>query len=154
MLLVMLAEASRSRANERVLRAEGAVEPAVDVYGLMSWSYPGAFVLMAVASAAGGTTAVDGLGLTLLMAAKGLKYWAIATLGTRWTFRVLVPPGSSRVTAGPYRVLPHPNYMAVAAELAGFGLMLHAGWVGAAATLWFVFLMWRRVRVEESALAC
>jgi methyltransferase len=109
---------------------------------------------MAVAWAAGGTTAVDGLGLTLLMAAKGLKYWAIATLGTRWTFRVLVPPGSSRVTAGPYRVLPHPNYMAVAAELAGFGLMLHAGWVGAAATLWFVFLMWRRVRVEESALAC
>ena len=58
--------------------------------------------------------------------AKGLKYWAIATLGDRWTFRVLVPPRSTRVAAGPYRFLRHPNYVGVAGELAGMALMAQA----------------------------
>lgn len=152
-LLLMLAEALRSRANERVLRAAGAVEPAGDVYGLMLWSYPGAFVVMGLAGAwmEPGGLSLDGV--TLFLAAKALKYWAIGTLGSRWTFRVLVPPQSDRVTAGPYRWIAHPNYVAVAGELAGFARLVHAGWIGAAATLWFVWLMWRRIRVEERALS-
>ena len=151
-LLLMLAEAQRSRANERVLRAAGAVEPAGDVYGLMLWSYPGAFVAMGLA---GAWQHADGLspdGAALFLAAKALKYWAIGTLGHRWTFRVLVPPQSASVTAGPYRWIAHPNYVAVTGELAGFARLVHAGWIGVAATLWFAWLMWRRIRVEERAL--
>ena len=37
--------------------------------------------------------------------------------------------------------------------VAGFGLMVHAGWIGVLATLWFVLLMWWRVRIEERALS-
>ena len=151
-LVLMLVEARRSRANERILRAAGAVEPAGDVYGLMLWSYPGAFVVMAWAAVWMDVERLSVAGAAVFLAAKALKYWAIATLGQRWTFRVLVPPQSARVTTGPYRWLSHPNYVAVAGELAGFALLVHAAWVGLAATLWFILLMWLRMKVEERAL--
>lgn len=151
--VLMLAETRRSLANERVLRASEAVEPPDDVYRLMQWSYPAAFLVMVLAGTAGGSRPLGVAGLVLFLLAKALKYWAIATLGPRWCFRVLVPPGSSRTLDGPYRWFPHPNYNAVAGELAGFGLMVHAGRVGLLATLWFVLLMWRRVQVEERALS-
>ena len=43
-------------------------------------------------------------GACLFTLAKTLKYWAIATLGPRWTFRVLVPPGQPLIAGGPYRL--------------------------------------------------
>jgi isoprenylcysteine carboxyl methyltransferase (ICMT) family protein YpbQ len=149
---LMLAEARRSRANEAALRAAGAVEPAGDVYGLMQWSYPAAFVVMALAGAGGSARPLGVAGVAIFVLAKALKYWAIGSLGARWSFRVLVPPGSVRTAAGPYRWFPHPNYVAVAGELAGFALAVHAGWPGVLVTLWFVLLMWRRVQIEERAL--
>ncbi len=63
-------------------------------------------------------------------AAKAIKYWAIATLGSRWTFRVLVPPRSAPVSGGPYRFLRHPNYVAVMGELVGFALLAGAPLTG------------------------
>jgi len=151
-LAFMLAEARRSRANERVLRAAGAVEPPGDVYALMQWSYPAAFLVMALAGAAAPSRPIGVLGLVIFVLAKALKFWAIGTLGTRWSFRVLVPPGSSRIVDGPYRWFAHPNYVAVTGELGGFSLMVHAGWMGTLITIWFVLLMWRRVQIEERAL--
>src|SRR5262249_25975105 len=85
------------------------------------------------------------------VAAKALKYWAIASLGVRWTFRVLVPPGSSRTARGPYQWLRHPNYVAVGGELAGIGLVMHAWYTGGPAIVFFCVLMLRRVAVTERA---
>jgi methyltransferase len=85
-------------------------------------------------------------------AAKALKYWAIASLGERWTFRVLVPPGAASITAGPYRWLSHPNYVAVAGEIAGCALAMHAIVTGPVAFVGFGLLMLRRIKVEEAAL--
>src|SRR5687768_2685203 len=91
----MLLEAGRSRRNEATLRARGAVEPAGDVYPWMQIAYPGCFVAIVAESAfrqePAGAAAFAGAVVFLL--AKALKYWAIATLGERWTFRVLVLPG-------------------------------------------------------------
>jgi methyltransferase len=83
---------------------------------------------------------------------KGLKYWAIATLGERWSFRVLVPPHSALVTSGPYRFMRHPNYLAVMGELAGMALLANAPVSGVAALLVFGGLLRARIRVEERAL--
>ncbi|HUF81917.1 MAG TPA: isoprenylcysteine carboxylmethyltransferase family protein, partial [Burkholderiales bacterium] len=91
-------------------------------------------------------------GAAVFVAAKALKYWAMATLGWRWTFRVLVPPGSTRIGNGPYRMLRHPNYVAVAGELGGMALMAHALVTGPLSVAAFGLLMYRRVRVEERAL--
>jgi len=91
-------------------------------------------------------------GAVLFVAAKAIKYWAIATLGDRWTFRVLVPPGQPLVTLGPYRLMRHPNYLGVAGELVGAAMMAHAPVAGTVSLLVFGKLMLARIRVEERAL--
>ncbi len=150
----MLLEARRSAANERALRAAGAVEPADDVYALMQVAYPLCFLAMVVEALGAwrgfGWTALAG-GLVFI-SAKALKYWAIGTLGDRWTFRVLVPPGSARTLRGPYRLLRHPNYVAVVGELVGFALLARAPVAGALSLAAFGALLVARVRVEERAL--
>ena len=150
----MLIEAAISSGHDRALRAGGAIEPEGDVYRAMALVYPGAFVAMIAEGALRGAGA-DGwfrTGLVVFALAKALKYWAIASLGPRWTFRVLVPPGSARTVRGPYRWIAHPNYVAVAGELAGVALALHAWMCGPLSLVSFGYLMMRRIRVEEAAL--
>lgn len=150
----MLAESARSSSNEHRLRRAGAVEPADDVYRAMQVVYPGCFLAMIAESWwwQRGTTATAIAGLVLFGLSKVLKYWVIYTLGERWTFKVLVPPGSRRTRSGPYRWLRHPNYLAVVGELGGFALLAGALWSGAASLLAFGALLHARIRVEERAL--
>ncbi len=58
------------------------------------------------------------------------RVWVIASLGGRWTTRIVTVPGEILVRRGPYRVVSHPNYMVVAAEIAvlplAFGLFAYA----------------------------
>jgi methyltransferase len=91
-------------------------------------------------------------GLVLFGVAKALKAWAIASLGPRWTFRVLVPPGDALVTRGPYRLLRHPNYLAVLGEIVGVALTVWAPITGALTLLGFGGLLVRRIAVEDRAL--
>jgi methyltransferase len=150
----MLLEARRAARNDRQLRARGAVEPSGDIYRLMQFAYPGCFLAMIGEAWFRGVEdgSVFVAGLAIFGAAKALKYWAIATLGTRWTFRVLVPPGSSRITVGPYRWLRHPNYVAVVGELVGFALLAQAPLTGTVSVVAFSTLISARIRVEERAL--
>ena len=151
----MIAEAIVSARHDRELRALGAAEPSGDVYKMMQVAYPGCFLLMLAEGALRGVgwNGLTATGLTIFVAAKALKYWAIASLGVRWTFRVLVPPGSTAVRNGPYRWIAHPNYLAVAGELIGTAIAMLALVTGLPVTAAFVYLMWRRVGIEEKALA-
>ena len=58
------------------------------------------------------------------------RVWVIATLGRRWTTRILVLPRLPLVRTGPYRFMRHPNYVVVSAEIAvlplAFGLVGYA----------------------------
>jgi methyltransferase len=150
----MIAEAVIAARHDRRLRAAGAIEPGGDVYRWMQLAYPGAFFAMLLEGALRHRGADGSLyaGAALFVAAKGLKYWAIATLGNRWSFRVLVPPGSIRIRRGPYVWLSHPNYVAVAGELVAVAVAMRAAFSGPPATLIFVLLMWKRVRIEEESL--
>ena len=91
--------------------------------------------------------------LTLVVAAQALRWWCIATLGHRWNTRVIVVPGLAPVARGPYRVLKHPNYVAVVVE--GVALpMVHAAWITALGfTIANAVLLAVRIRVEDAALA-
>ena len=91
--------------------------------------------------------------LALVVAAQGLRWWCITTLGRQWNTRVVVIPGAQRIDGGPYRWISHPNYVAVAIE--GVALpLVHSAWVTALAfTTLNAALLSTRVSVENSALA-
>jgi len=158
---LMLAEQQLSSRNERSLRAAGAVEPPGDLYWPLAVAYPLAFLAMGLEGAwraahdtgpsSGPSWAASGV--VLFVASKALKYWAIRTLGERWSFRVLTLPGRPLVAIGPYRYLDHPNYVAVVGELVGTALMVTAPLTGPLAFVIFGALLWRRWRFEHRALS-
>lgn len=91
--------------------------------------------------------------LAVVIAAQLLRWWCISTLGRQWNTRVVVIPGAQRVTDGPYRLIPHPNYVAVVAE--GIALpLVHSAWITALVfTAANAALLRIRITVENSALA-
>src|SRR5260221_3248632 len=125
--LQRLAELWWSSRNERRLRARGAFEIGARPYPLMvalhAFWLAGLWIL-AWQQAANWWLVAAYAALQLVRA------WGIATLGGRWTTRIIVLPGAPLVRAGPYRFLKHPNYLVVAIEIAllplAFGLLLYA----------------------------
>lgn len=153
--LPMALEARLAARHDRALRSAGATEPKDDVFPLMQLAYPTAFLAMAFEAWAhhAEPNMVFIAGMIVFALAKAIKYWAIATLGERWTFRVLVPPDSSPIASGPYRFMRHPNYLGVIGELAGMALMARAPIAGTLSIVIFGMLIVGRIRVEERALA-
>ncbi len=98
---------------------------------------------------------VPGLALVmsiLLVLTMALRYWAIATLGKRWTTRVVCVPGLPVITGGPYRFLRHPNYLAVVIEVLVLPLV-HTAWLTALLfSIGNLFVLRTRIAVEEGAL--
>jgi methyltransferase len=91
--------------------------------------------------------------LALVAASQALRWWCVATLGHQWNTRVIVVPGLSLVSAGPYRWLRHPNYVAVVVEVAALPLV-HTAWVTALVfTVVNAAILAVRIPVEERALA-
>jgi methyltransferase len=89
----------------------------------------------------------------IVVAAQGLRWWCIATLGRQWNTRVVVVPGAARVADGPYRYVSHPNYVAVVAEGAALP-MVHTAWITAVAfSVLNAALLRTRIKVENAALA-
>lgn len=153
---VRLVELALSRRNTRRLLARGAVEAGAG-------HYPAMVALHAAFLAAAPlevwllerplVPALAGSMLALLGLAMALRWWVIASLAGRWTTRVLVLPGAPPVTSGPYRYLRHPNYLAVAVEVAALPLV-HSAWLTALVfSMANGMLLAARVRVEEEALA-
>jgi methyltransferase len=159
---LMLAEARVSRRHEQRLRGRGAVAPVRDLYAVVAVLYPATLIVMGVEgwwrAAATTTVVADGeptwfaSGVLLFVASKALKYWAIGALGERWTFRVLVLPGVPLVTAGPYRYVAHPNFVAVVGELAGAAMMCGARVSGPVCVIGYAGVLWMRARFEAQAL--
>lgn len=87
-----------------------------------------------------------------VIGAQALRYWCIATLGPRWNVRVIVVPGMTLATDGPYRFLRHPNYLAVVVEMIALPLV-HTAWLTAIVfSLLNAAMLTVRIRVEEAAL--
>jgi methyltransferase len=99
---------------------------------------------------------IPGLGwpmLAVVVAANGLRWWCIGTLGERWTARVIVLPGAPLVRSGPYRWFAHPNYVAVIIEGAALPLTGSAFITAIGFTVLNAWLLTVRIRCETRALA-
>jgi methyltransferase len=151
---LLLVELRRATRNERAQRRRGGIEASGDVYEAMRLAYPAAFLTMFAEGALRGRPGTGALiaGATLFGCAKVLKWWAIATLGPFWTFRVIVLPGVPLVVSGPYRWMRHPNYVGVIGELIGTALITGAVISGPVVTAIFLALLSKRVAVESRTL--
>lgn len=85
--------------------------------------------------------------------AEALRYWAIASLGQRWNTKIVVIPGAPLIRCGPYRFIAHPNYVAVALELACVP-MIFGAWITAlvCTILNAALLLGLRIPAEIAAL--
>ena len=151
-----VAELVVSQRNLAWSRARGGVEFGAGHYPAMVVLHTGLLVGCVVEVYALHRPFVGWLGwpmLAVVLAAQGLRWWCIATLGRQWNTRVVVVPGAPRVTGGPYRYISHPNYVAVVAE--GIALpLVHSAWLTAAVfTALNAALLRTRISTENAALA-
>lgn len=94
-----------------------------------------------------------GVALAVALGAQGLRQWAMRSLGDRWNVRIVVVPSEPLVDRGPYRWMRHPNYLAVALELAAVPLTQGAVATAVVFSVWNAGLLARRIPREERALA-
>ncbi len=148
-------ELAVSARNVRRLRARGAVEHGRGHYPAMV-----AFHAALLAACAlepwllrapwPWAAALPAAGVVLL--AQALRWWVIATLGERWSTRVMILPGAPPVQGGPYRRLRHPNYLAVTAEVLALPLACGAWRTAIVGTVANAVILAVRIRAEERAL--
>jgi len=153
--LERLAELVVARRNEAWSRARGGREYGAGHYPVMVVLHTGLLVGALLEVGLADRPFLPLLGwpmLALVLAAQGLRWWCIATLGHQWNTRIIVVPGLPRITSGPYRFLPHPNYLAVAVEGAALPLV-HSAWVTAVFfTIANAILLRARIATEDAAL--
>ena len=90
--------------------------------------------------------------LLVFLVLQGLRVWVIASLGERWTTRIIILPGTPLVRRGPYRFLSHPNYVVVAGEIAVLPLAFGLPEFAVLFTILNAIVLTIRIRAEGAAL--
>lgn len=109
--------------------------------------------LLAIALTVPPQTAPNLFLLMVFLVLQAARVWILASLGPRWTTRIIVPKENTPlVSIGPYRWFSHPNYMVVVAEIAVLPLIFGAMEIAVVFTILNGILLWHRVRVENQAL--
>ncbi len=92
------------------------------------------------------------LGIAGLGAGMALRAGSQRALDDRWTASIVTIPGEARVQTGVFRLMRHPNYLGVAAEIAAVPLV-HGAWRTAVVfSVLDAALLAVRIRAEERAL--
>jgi methyltransferase len=147
--LQRLAELVVSQRNTRRLLARGAHEVGRAHYPAIV-AVHALWLLALWIWAPGRPVAWPLIGLFLLLQAA--RIWVLATLGGRWTTRIIVLPGAPLVTRGPFRLMRHPNYAVVAGEIAVLPLAFGLWQIAALFSLLNAAVLWLRISIEERAL--
>jgi methyltransferase len=148
--LQRLGELVLARHNTRALLARGGIEIGARHYPWIVAVHAAWLIALWIF---GRDQEVDFSALALFVVLQGLRIWILATLGTRWTTRIIVLPGEKLVAGGPYRYLSHPNYAVVASEIAVLPLALHLPVVAVVFTVLNAIVLAIRIRAETRALA-
>ncbi|MFQ5984792.1 MAG: isoprenylcysteine carboxyl methyltransferase family protein [Alphaproteobacteria bacterium] len=150
-LLARLVELGLAARNTRRLLGRGGYEVGARHYPLFFILHGGWLVALLATVDSATPAELPFLGGFLLL--QPVRVWIIASLGERWTTRVIVVPGAPLVRKGPYRYLRHPNYLVVACEIALVPLTFGAWEIAALFSVLNLALLRHRIRVEEAALA-
>ena len=144
-----LSELVIARRNTTRLLAEGATEIGAAHYPamvLMHAAWIAALVIF------GWQNPVSIPWLLIFVALQGLRLWILATLGSRWTTRIILTD-TPLVTTGPFRYLRHPNYMLVVAEIIVAPMVLGLVWVAVVWTILNAAMLYVRISAENAGLA-
>jgi methyltransferase len=139
-----------ARRNTQRLIARGAVEIAAGHYPLVVAVHAGWLISLWLF---GRDQPVSAIAFAAYLMLQGLRGWVFWTLGRRWTTRIVVIPGETLASAGPYRYLSHPNYAVVTGEIAVLPLVLYLPWLAATFTVLNAMVLAIRIRAESRALA-
>jgi methyltransferase len=144
-----LGELVLARRNTRRLLAAGGIERGASHYPLMVALHAAWLIGLWVLA---WNRPLNPAWLGAYLVLEVLRVWVLASMGARWTTRIIVVPGETLVRKGPYRFIPHPNYAIVVGEIAVlplvFGLITYAG----VFTALNAALLWWRIRAEAAAL--
>ena len=139
-----------SNRNTRALLAQGAVEHGRAHYPLIV-AVHAAWLAALWWLAPGRPVEFSWLALYVLL--QVARVWVLATLGPRWTTRIIVLPGAPLVKAGPFRFVSHPNYVVVVAEIAVLPLVFGLWQVALILSALNAAILAIRIRAENRALA-
>ena len=145
-----LAELWYARRNTAALMAQGAVEFGASHYPVIVALHA---AWLAGLWIGGWGSALENGWLAVFLAIQVLRGWTLATLGRRWTTRIVVLPNAPLVRRGPYRFMSHPNYAVVVGEIAALPLCLGMPFYAAVFTALNAAALLVRIRAENAALA-
>ena len=95
---------------------------------------------------------IDGFWLGGFVLIELARIWVVASLGPRWTTRIIILPDAALVRRGPYRFIDHPNYAVVVAEIAVLPLVFGLWWIALIFSLLNAAILTVRIREENRAL--
>jgi methyltransferase len=147
--LQRLGELWLSNRNTRRLRAEGAHEVGAAHYPLIVAVH---VLWLAALWWLGRNRPIDGFWLGIFLLVELARIWVLASLGRRWTTRIIVLPQAPLVRRGPYRWLNHPNYLVVIAEIAVLPLVFGLWQLALIFSALNALVLTIRVREENRAL--
>lgn len=154
-ILQRLLEVLYAKSNERLMKQQGAIEAGASHYKWIVLLHVLFFVSLLTEVR---VTGADREGawfffLAIFIIAQILRGWALASLGRFWNTKILVLPGAEKVKSGPYRWIPHPNYVVVALEIASLPLIFGAWRTALLFTIAnALLLLLVRIPAEEKAL--
>jgi methyltransferase len=148
--LQRLGELVLAQHNTRRLLARGAIEVGAGHYPLVVSLHTAWLIAL---WALGRDQDVNLVLLAIFVLLQGIRLWVLATLGPRWTTRIIILPGEPLITSGPYRYFSHPNYAVVVAEIAVLPLALHLPGVAIVLTVLNAAVLTIRIRAEMRALS-
>lgn len=153
-----LAELAYSARNERRIRTRGRIAPqaAASSFKWIVLTNAALFSLPALERLLRRRTQVPAAAIAIgWMAALGgmaLRISVLASLGPAWTARALVPAELRVIDRGPYRLIRHPNYLALGLEFFGLPLIGGAYYSALGLSLVNAGLLSIRIRDEERLL--
>jgi len=148
--LQRIAELWWARQNERRLFAVGGVEYGRSHLLLIVFLHAAWLIgLWALAY----NRPIEPLFFAIVVVVQICRFWVLATLGRRWTIRIIVVPEEKLVAGGPYRLLRHPNYAVVAAEMAAVPLAVGLPLYALAFSILNAAVLAIRIPAENAALA-
>lgn len=144
-----LSELFLAKRNTRLLMEKGAVEVGASHYPFMVTLHT-CWVLCLVLFGYDQPVIWAWLGLFAVL--QIFRVWILATLGERWTTRIIILD-EPLVRAGPFAFVNHPNYILVVLEIFVAPMVLGLFWVAVVFSILNAAMLAVRITAEERALS-